>query len=533
MALNRLSEASRRLRELWGKLTLPQRIFIVGSLVAVLGSLAFVLYEINKPDYALLYGNIPEQEMASIVEHLKQAKIPYRIEESRIFIPREHLYEVRLSLAKAGIPKGGGIGFEIFDEQKLGSTEFVQKVNYQRALQGELARTIAKLEKVEDARVHLSLPEESLFVRDEKPPSAAIVIKVKRAQQLTPLELQGIVHLVSSAVKGLTDEHVTIMSTDGQVLFKKDPTQTSFELSELQLRYKQRLEEELQRKIQSMLAPVIGEGGVISRVTLDLDFNHIKISEEMVDPDSATPRSQQRIIEKTQGGASKRPKGNPDVPINVESKLLVSGGSKQEEATTGQSSERQEEIVNYELNKTIRQVTYAPGTIKRLSVAVLVDGPYREERDKKTIKRIFVGRSPDELRSIEEMVKKAVGYNDARGDQVSVTNIAFAGEAPPVVPPVERWLALAKEHYKPFVNILLILMVFLFIVRPILKQIGKVAAPPGEAKKLPPGEEVAALPPAEEIPKELSPRERAVIIVKEQPEKAVEIIRAWLREEGA
>ncbi|MEJ5299813.1 MAG: flagellar basal-body MS-ring/collar protein FliF [Thermodesulforhabdaceae bacterium] len=529
MALERFKNISSSLRDWWGKATLPQRIFVVGSILAVLGSVGFVLYEINKPDYVLLYGNVPEQEMASVVDHLKQAKIPYRIEESRIFVPRANLYDARLSLAKAGIPKGSGVGFEIFDEQKLGSTEFVQKVNYQRALQGELARTIAQLEKIEDARVHLVLPEESLFVRDEKPPSAAIVVKLKRGQQLSPSELQGIVHFVSSAVKGLTDDHVTIMSTDGQVLFKKDPTQSSFELSDLQLRYKQRLEEELQRKIQSMLAPVIGNEGVISRVTLDLDFNQIKISEEMVDPDSATPRSQQRIVEKMQG-ASKKPKGNPDVPINVESKLLTSSPNKPEEAGGGQSSERQEEIVNYELNKTTRQVVYAPGTIKRLSVAVLVDGPYKEEKDKKTVKKVFVGRSSDEMKAIEDIVKKAVGYNDVRGDQVSVTNIPFAGEVPPVLPPVQRWIALAREHYKPFLNLLLVVLVFFLIVRPVLKRLERMA-PPEAVRELPPVERMEALPPVEEAPKELSPRERAIIIAKEQPEKAAEIIRAWLREE--
>ena len=529
MALDRFKNLGNRFSGWWGKATLPQKIFLVGSILAVLGSLGFVGYEINKPDYAMLYGNVPEQEMASIVEHLKQAKIPYKIEENRIFVPRSNLYEARLSLAKAGLPKGSGIGFEIFDEQKLGSTEFVQKVNYQRALQGELARTIAQLDKIEDARVHLVLPEESLFVRDEKQPSAAIVVKLKRGQQLSPSELQGMVHLVSSAVKGLTEERVTIMSTDGQVLFKKDPVQSSFELSELQLRYKQRLEEELQRKIQSMLAPVVGSEGVISRVTLDLDFNQIKVSEEMVDPDSATPRSQQRIIEKMQG-PSKKPKGNPDVPINVESKLLTSSPNKPEEAGGGQSSERQEEIVNYELNKTTRQIAYAPGTIKRLSVAVLVDGPYKEETDKKTVKKVFVGRSPDEIKAIEDIVKKAVGYNDARGDQVSVTNIPFAGEAPPVVPPVQRWIALAREHYKPFLNLILVLLVFFLIVRPVLKRLEKMA-PAEEVKELPKPEEMAALPPAEEAPKELSPRERAIIIAKEQPEKAAEIIRAWLREE--
>ncbi len=523
MALERIKNTASALRTFYSNLSTPHKILFLGTIIAVLSSVGFVLYQVNKPDYVLLYSNIPEKEMASTVEQLKQAKIPYKIEENKIFVPRKDLYNARLTLAKAGLPKGGK-GFEIFDEQKLGSTEFVQKVNYQRALQEELARTITHMEKIEEARVHLVLPEESLFVKDEKPPSASIVIKVKQGQQLSSSELQGIVNLVAGAVRGLTEENVTILSTDGQILFRKDPIQTSFQLSDLQLRYKQRIEEELQRKLHSMLAPVLGEKGVISRVNVDIDFSQVKVSEDIFDPDSATPRSQQRIIEKQQG-PSKGPKGNPDVPINIESKLLVNNPPKTDDTSGQQSSERQEEIINYELNKTTRQVIYTPGTIKRLSVAVLVDGPYKEEKVQNVIKKTFVGRTPDEMKAIEDIVKKAVGYNDARGDQISVTNIPFTAEQIPPVPATQKWIALAKENYKIILNLLIVLALFFFVIRPLMKRLDKIIV---EAKKLPKKpEEIAEA----EAPKLISPREKSIMLVQQHPEKAAEIISSWIREE--
>lgn len=529
MALANVIQRLKGTVQAFANLTTPTKILLVGTLLAVLISTAFVFYQLNRPEFALLYGRMSEQDMALVVERLKQQKVPYRVEGDRVFVPKDRLYEVRLALAKEGIPKGTGVGFEIFDEQKLGATEFVQKVNYQRALQGELARTIGAMDKIEEARVHLVLPEETLFVEDQKPPSAAVVIRVKEGYQLTTRDLQGIMHLVSSSVKGLTEDHITIVSTDGKVLYRKDGLDKSLELSELQLSYKEKIEEALERKAQSMLASVLGNNDVIVRVSADVDFSEVHVTEELFDPDTTAVRSQQRVIEKSSqepGG----PKGNPDVPINVESKLLVNKPSQGSEEKGSQVFEKQQDITNYEINKTLRKIVYAPGAIKRLTVAVVVDGPYKEEQTSdKVVKKVFVGRSEEELKAIESIVKNAVGYNPDRGDQITVSNIPFAAEITPKPAPARWWLEVLKEHRTLIVNVLLGILVLLFVVRPLIKKLEKI---PVEAKpkELPPPEEMVGL---EEIRKALTPRQQAALFVQERPEKAAEIIRAWLQEEEA
>ncbi|SFM47790.1 flagellar basal-body MS-ring/collar protein FliF [Thermodesulforhabdus norvegica] len=530
MALDRIMLRLKGLAQAFRNLTTPVKILVVGTFLAVTFSTAFVFYQINRPELALLYGRMNERDMALVVEQLKQQKVPYRIEGDRIFVPKDRLYEVRLALAREGIPRGTGVGFEIFDEQRLGATEFVQRVNYQRALQGELARTIAAMDKIEEARVHLVIPEETLFVEDQKPPSAAIVIRVKEGQQLTSRDLQGMVHLVSSSVKGLTEDHVTIVSTDGRVLYKKDSIDRSFELSELQLSYKEKIEEALERKAQSMLASVLGANDVIVRVSADVDFSEVHVTEELFDPDTTAVRSQQRMIERSNqepGG----PKGNPDVPINVESKLLVSKPPQGGEGESTQIFERQQDITNYEINKTLRRVVYAPGAIKRLTVAVVVDGPYKEEKTAdNVIKKVFVGRSEDELKAIESIVKNAVGYNPDRGDEITVSNIPFAEEIAPKPAPTRWWLAMLKEHRRLIVNVLLALLVLLFVVRPLIKKLEKIPVEV-QPKALPPTEEEMAE--LEAMKKALTPRQQAALFVQERPEKAAEIIRAWLHEEEA
>lgn len=300
----------------------PQRIFYAGSLAVLIGSLAFLAYTVNKVEYSPLYSRLSEEDLGAVVETLKAKKIPYQLTGGNgISVPKEQLAEVRLSLASEGVPKGSGVGFEIFDQQKLGSTEFVQRINYQRALQGELARTISKMDEVLESRVHLVLATESLFLEDKKPPSAAVVLKLKNGSKLEQQRVQGIVNLVCSAVQGLSEDKVSIMSTDGQVLFKKEATDSPLQLSNLQTQYKGNLEEDLRRKVQTLLDQVVGPNRATTRVTVDLDFNQVQVTEDTYDPDSAVIRSQQRSVENSQG-AEAGTKGNPDVPINVESQLL-------------------------------------------------------------------------------------------------------------------------------------------------------------------------------------------------------------------
>ncbi len=510
-------------------LSLPQKILSIGSALLLVGSLTYLAYIVNRVDYAPLLSDLSEGDLAAVVNVLKEKKIPYKLTGSHaVAVPKEKLYETRLVLASEGLPKGSGIGFEIFDQQRLGSTEFVQQINYQRALQGELGRTISQLEEVQECRVHLTLPEETLFAEDQKPPRASVFLKLKPGAKLGSKQLHAVAHLVSSAVKGLDPENVTIMSTDGKVFFKKEGTPDAQEMSPAQWEIKNRLEDDLRSKVETMLARVVGLEKVAAQVSVDLDFSRIQIAEDIYDPDSAVVRSQQRTLENSQGAAP-QPRGNPDAPINIEGKVLE-GEEKQQK-----SFNRQKETVNYEINRVNRQIVRSPGTIKKLSVAVIVDGPYQTQAGQNgAVEKVFVGRSPQELKTLEELVKKAVGFDEARGDQVTVSNVAFAPETPETGQSAveNKYVALLRKHQQLILNVLLTLLVFVFVVRPFMKRFQKM----GEEASAP--QLTPALPAegtAEELlegPRVLPLRDQVIALVQENPVQAAQIIRSWMREEA-
>jgi flagellar M-ring protein FliF len=284
---------------------------------------------------------------------------------------------------------------------------------------------------------------------------------------------------------------------------------------------------------------VTGANKVTTRVTVDLDFNQMQVSEDIYDPDSSVIRSQQRSTENNQGQELPA-KGNPDVPINVESQLMQSSPPGKDKAAPNQkASIRQRETVNYEINRVNRQTTHAPGTIKKISVAVLVDGPYEMKPNAEgKAESVFVGRTPEQIKSIEDIVKKTIGYNEGRGDQITVSNIPFITETADsgFVKAENRWIKLAREYLKPALNLLIVLLVFFMIVRPLMRKMQTIGT---ETKQLPaPGE---ALPDSEQQPLgllenamagELSPRKRVLNLVQENPDQAAAIIRAMLREEN-
>ena len=535
--MNALLGSLQRLKDTFLALPGSQKVLYASAALLVAAGLTYTIYFSNQLDYVPLFSRLSEGESGTIVETLKKKKIPYQLSETgNLLVPREQLYETRMSLAAEGIPRGSGSGFEIFDQQKLGSTEFVQKINYQRALQGELARTINQMNEVMESRVHLALPEESLFLEDRKPPSAAVVLKLQPGARLNQRQTQGIVHLVASAVKGLEEDRVSILSTDGQVIFKKNAGDNSLQASGTQLEYKNQVEENLRQKVQSMLEQVLGTSRVISRVTADLDFNQTSVEQASFDPDSAVVRSHHRKIENSEGQEA-GPKGNPDTAINVESKL-AEGSSKEQQ----KKQNRHQETVNYEMNHINRKTVHAPGALKKLSVAVLVDGLYDTKPDAAgQAKSVFVGRPPEQLKSLEDIVKKAVGYDDARGDQITVSNVPFTAELAPMdeVAPRNRWLEMLKSNQRFLINVLLLIFVFFFVIRPIIKRFQQL---PKTRPELPSPQRQAALPagvsPSPNLLSALegssdsmpSMRDRVVSFVERDPEKAKEIIRTWLRE---
>jgi flagellar M-ring protein FliF len=343
--------------------------------------------------------------------------------------------------------------------------------------------------------------------------------------------------LVAHAVKGLEEDRVTVLSTDGQVIFKKAPNENPLQISGSHLEFKNQMEETLRQKIQSMLEQVVGSSRVMTRVTTDLDFNQVRLEQDTYDPDSSVVRSQQRSTENNEGTEAAA-KGNPDVPINMESKLMENQPKDQQKKFN-----RQRETVNYEINHINRKTVNSPGSIKKLSVAVIVDGPYETKADANGKQKLtFAPRSAEEMKSLEDVVRKAVGYDEARNDQISVSNIPFATDLTAIeeARPVMRWLEVLKNNQRILFNLLLTILVFIFVVRPLMKKFQQVGKEGRD--RLPGGEAAGALPAgtgsaglaleAPEFSVDSLPamRERALKLIDKDTDRAREVLRTWLRE---
>ncbi|MGZ3634400.1 MAG: flagellar basal-body MS-ring/collar protein FliF [Syntrophales bacterium] len=410
--------------------------------VALVG-IGTMVYWTGMPEYRVLFSNLNSEDAGNIVTRLQEKKVPYKMSAAgdSILVPSEKISEMRLELASLGLPQGGGVGFEIFDSKPLGATEFVQQLNYQRALQGELSRTINGLDEIQQSRVHLAIPKKSLFIEDQKKPTASVIVKLKSGRTLRPPQIEGIVHLVASSVEGMNPSDVMVVDNSGKVLSKIQDESKLARMSNSQVEYQRNFEKDLTGRVQSMLEKVVGEGRAVVRVSADLDFRITEKTEEKYDPEEPVMRSMQRQSQKssstaaTAGGqssvapvggkqagatAAKQGTGNERLDEIV---ALVSG--KQAGTTAGKQgtgSERLDEVVNYEINKVVSKTVMPTGDVKKLSVAVLIDGPY--VKNDKGVEE-FQPRSKKELTDLEELVKKAAGFDIKRGDQVVITNIPF------------------------------------------------------------------------------------------------------------
>jgi len=509
----------------------------LGAITAgVIGGFAVLLLWVNRPDYQVLFSNLETADASKITQKLNEKKALYQLKEggSAILVPSEMVYPLRLELAGEGLPKGQNVGFEILNEMPFGTTEFVQKLKYKQALQGELARTITGFDSIAQARVHIVPPGDSLFAEPERPATASVVLKLHPGRSLDQRQIQGIINLVARAVEGLKPENVTVVEMSGGLLSRgSDEDQTSA-MSRTQFEYQQKLEKNLQNRIQTMLEPVVGANKVVARVSAHLDFERINLVEEKFDPDRVTVRSEQRQKESSGGGKS-GPSGSPDLQAQIHPGQGVTGSSQ----TKG--FERENATVNYEINKVSRQITNSVGEVKRLSAAVIIDGPYVQEKsqDGKTTSK-FSPRNKKDMKVFEDMVKRAIGFNDARGDQVSVSNIPFVlqEEEKGAAQTEPWWLDYGKKAAKPAFNVILVCLFILLAVRPFRKWIhqnGQILTQ--HAAALPPGS-----PPAGSLPAQAQGGAGAALsegdpattnlleISKGNPEAVAAIIRSWLSE---
>ncbi|MDM2960414.1 flagellar basal-body MS-ring/collar protein FliF [Citrobacter sp. CK202] len=411
----------------------PRIPLIVAGSAAVAIIVAMVLWA-KAPDYRTLFSNLSDQDGGAIVTQLTQMNIPYRFIEGSgaIEVPADKVHELRLRLAQQGLPKGGAVGFELLDQEKFGISQFSEQVNYQRALEGELARTIETLGPVKRARVHLAMPKPSLFVREQKSPSASVTVNLEPGRALDEGQISAVVHLVSSAVAGLPPGNVTLVDQGGHLLTQSNTS--SRDLNDAQLKYASDVEGRIQRRIESILSPIVGNGNVHAQVTAQLDFANKEQTEEQYRPngDASQAVLRSRQLNESEQIGSGYPGGVPGAlsnqPAPANAAPISTPPANQQNAQNTQTTNnansnvprntQRNETSNYEVDRTIRHTKLNVGDVQRLSVAVVVN--YRALPDGKPLPL-----TTEQMKQIEDLTREAMGFSDKRGDTLNVVNSPF------------------------------------------------------------------------------------------------------------
>lgn len=415
----------------------PKIPLIVAGAAAIAILVAMVLWA-KSPDYRTLYSNVSDQDGGAIVTQLTQLNIPYRFADNggAIEVPADKVHELRLRLAQQGLPKGGAVGFELLDQEKFGISQFSEQINYQRALEGELARTIETLGPVKTARVHLAMPKPSLFVREQKNPSASVTVTLEPGRALDEGQISAVTHLVSSAVAGLPTGNVTVVDQSGHLLTQSNTS--SRDLNDAQLKYANDVEGRIQRRIEAILGPIVGSGNIHAQVTAQINFDNKEQTEEQYSPngDAAQAVMRSRQLNTTEQIGGQNPGGVPgalsnqpapanSAPISTPPANQQNGqpNNQQQQTTStaanaGPRNSSRNETTNYEVDRTIRHTKMNVGDVQRLSVAVVVN--YKTLPDGKPLPL-----TTDQMKQIEDLTREAMGFTEKRGDSLNVVNSPF------------------------------------------------------------------------------------------------------------
>lgn len=434
---------------------------------ALIGFFAFVIMRVTTPQMTTLFTDLSMEDSSSIIKDLERQGIPYemRNEGSVLMVPKDKVTRLRMKLAEGGLPKGGGVGYEIFDKSDaLGTTSFVQNINHLRALEGELARTIRGIDRIQAARVHLVLPERPLFSRETPEPSASIVLRVRGA--LEPAQIRAVRHLVSSAVNGLKPQRVSIVDESGQLLADGSSSDVDQAVGDER---RTAFEKRMRKQVEDIVSSVVGAGRARVELSADFDFNRITQTSDKYDPEGRVLRSSQ-----TREESSASAEDNGQVTVN--NQLPGAQPNAAAPATPKDQSKKTEETNNYEISRTTKTEVTEAGRVNRLSVAVLVDGNY-VKNDKGEL--VYQERTKDDLDRIAALVRSSIGFDQKRGDQVEVVNLKFA-EAP-AVPQISEptglmgMLQFTKDDVMYVIELgvmmLLGLVVMFMVVRPLVKKI--------------------------------------------------------------
>ncbi|AKN65589.1 flagellar basal body M-ring protein FliF [Herbaspirillum seropedicae] len=465
-----------------------KRILLIIAAAATLAVMAGIWLWSQKVEYRVLFSNFNDRDGGAIVASLQQMNVPYKYSDggTAILVPENMVHDARLKLAAQGLPKGGNVGFELMENQKLGISQFLEQVNFQRALEGELARSVGSLASVQTARVHLALPKASVFVRDQQKPTASVVLSLYPGRYLDPQQVSAIVHLVASSVPELSPKAVTIVDQNGNLLSDTTKQAQPNTLDPTQLKYVQDMQQDIVKRVESIIAPIVGNGNVRAEATADVDFSRSEQASEAYKPnqtkDSAAVRSKQSSeANSASNGTSGVPgalSNQPPAPATapIVNPAVANGAANQTGAATpngalptptATGNSRKDETINYEVDKTVRYTQQPMGGVRRLTVAVVVN--YKRTMDN-TGKIVMRPLTEAERNQITDLVKEAMGYNKDRGDSLNVVNTQFSTDMEPEVPLWKQpgMIDLAKEIGKYVLVAAVLLFLYFRVLRPIV-----------------------------------------------------------------
>ncbi|WP_298397993.1 flagellar basal-body MS-ring/collar protein FliF [uncultured Azonexus sp.] len=443
-----------RLREAFNRLNDQQKIGLAVAIAAIIAVIVGTILWSQQPDFKVLFSNLNEKDGGSIVAALEQQNIPHRMSSSgAIMVPSERVHEVRLKLASQGLPRGGNVGFELMENQKFGISQFAEQVNYQRGLEGELARTIMSIGSVEAARVHLAIPKPSVFVREEQKPTASVMLNLYPGRTLDGAQVAGITHLISSSVPQLQSSNVSILDQNGTLLSSLKNRLTEAGLDATQLKYVREVENSIVGRIEQILKPVLGEDNFRVQIAADIDFSQSEQTAETFRPNSAPDasviRSQQsnetasvnEAVGGVPGALTNQPPvpatapltapavggtpGQPDAQGNIPGRIDAAGITAPLNAAGQPINTSKNSTINYEVDRTIRHTKQGMGAVRRLTAAVVVN--HRKALDPKSGEEVSRPLPEAEMKQINDLVREAMGFSQERGDSISVANAPFAG----------------------------------------------------------------------------------------------------------
>ncbi|MBK7661271.1 MAG: flagellar M-ring protein FliF [Betaproteobacteria bacterium] len=520
---------------------------LVGAATLIAVSAAAVMW-LRTPDYKLLFANVSDKDGGAVVAALGQLDVPFRNGEGgAIYVPADRVHDIRLKLASQGLPKGGGVGLELMDGQKFGATQFQEQVNFQRGLEGEIARSIQSLSAVQSARVHLALPKASLFVRDAQKPSASIVLNLYPGKSLERSQVAGITHLVASSVADMPLAGVSIVDQHGNLLSAPPRAPGSAAgLNPSELAYVQEIEQGHIKRILDILEPIAGRGNVRAQVTAEVDFSQVEQTAELYKPNQGSEPATVRSTSSSES-ASGSGGGASGVPGALTNQPPSAGEKKDASASAASSNTRKESVVNYEVDKTVRHTRAQVGSVKRLSAAILVNhkrpapvaAPAADAKaDPKDAKPaaapVPVAFTEAEVGQMNALVKEAIGFNKDRGDSLNLVNAPFSTEPESIATETPIWqrpeaMSFAKEGGKALFLLAALAFVVLGIIRPAMRQVAASMAASAERDASPAPAALAgastlsALPGA--APSALADVQR---IARDDPATVANVVRTWV-----